>query len=206
VAFLFDGHTATQTPLLLVWATDVAHVLAAATWVGGIAMLATVLWRRRRAHHALDAAYLAVKFSVVAGISLIVAGIAGIALTVEILDEPSQLLASTWGQVLVAKVALVSVVAAIGAYNHFRLIPLLEEAVELRTNHPHLPEDAGPAGPAEPHPGHSTTVVLAQRAEVEATSDGISRKLLFTAYAEVLLLVAVIGLTAWLVGSSAAVG
>ena len=105
-SFLFDGHTATGTPLMLVWLSDIVHVLAAAAWVGGIAMLATVFWRRKRARHALDAAYLAVKFSVVAGASLVIAGIAGVALTIEILDEPSQLWSSTWGQLLIVKVAV----------------------------------------------------------------------------------------------------
>lgn len=200
-SFLFDGHTATQTPLALVWVTDVVHVLAAATWVGGIAMLSTVLWRRRRANHALDAAYLAVKFSVVAGASLVSAGIAGIALTIEILDEPSQLWQSTWGQLLIIKVILVTLVAAVGAYNHFRLIPLLETAVDLRTNHPHPADTPGPANSAGPAPG-SGSVALATRTQVEATSDRISRKLWFTAYAEVILLLGVIALTAWLVASS----
>ena len=204
-AYLFDGHTITQTPLALVWATDVAHVLAAATWVGGIAMLATVLWRRKRANQPLDAAYLAVKFSVIAGACLVIAGIAGIGLTIEILNQPSQLWASTWGQILLAKVAVVAVVAAIGAYNHFRLIPKLAEAVDLRTNHPHLTAEPGPfaqqkaTGPAD----DSGSVAVQIRSRAEATSDRISRELWFTAYAEVVLLIIVIGLTAWLVGSSA---
>ncbi|MCB0918105.1 MAG: copper resistance protein CopC/CopD [Actinobacteria bacterium] len=200
-SFLFDGHTETAAPRVLVWLSDIVHVLAAATWVGGIAMLATVLWRRRRARHALDAAFLAVRFSSVAGLSLVLAGLAGVALTVEILDEPSQLWSSTWGLVLIAKVALVAVVAAIGAYNHFRLIPVLEQAVDLRTNHPHLPEDLQPESPA-PH-GASGGVALATRQRVEVANDRISRKLWFTAYAEVLILLGVVALTAWLVNASA---
>jgi copper transport protein len=204
-SFLFDCHNATPKPMAVVWATDVVHVLAAATWVGGIAMLATVLWRRKRAEHALDAAYLAVRFSVVAGASLVLAGIAGLALTVEILDEPSQLWASTWGQVLIAKVLLVAVVAAIGAYNHFRLIPLLEQAVDLRTNHPHLTDELDPfaGSPAPVATNGSQAVAVETRTRVEATSDQVSRKLWFTAYAEVILLLGVVALTAWLVSSSA---
>ncbi len=200
-SFLFDGHTETATPRMLVWLSDIVHVLAAATWVGGIAMLATVLWRRRRARHALDAAYLAVRFSTIAGLSLVLAGLAGIALTVEILDEPSQLWSSTWGLVLLAKVGLVVIVAAIGAYNHFRLIPVLEKAVDLRANHPHLPEDG--TGTGEGFPAGGGGVAVATRRQAEVSSDRISRKLWFTAYAEVIILLGVIGLTAWLVNASA---
>lgn len=34
-------------------------------------------------------------------------------------------MASSWGLFLLAKVAVVAVVAAIGAYNHFRVVPAL---------------------------------------------------------------------------------
>ncbi len=199
-SFLFDGHTETAAPRVLVWLSDIVHVFAAATWVGGIAMLATVLWHRRRAMHALDAAYLAVRFSSVAGLSLLLAGLAGVALTVEILDEPSQLWASTWGLALIAKVVLVAVVAAIGAYNHFRLIPVLEQAVDLRTSRPHLPEASDPKGPMLSESAGG--VELATRPQIEEASDQISRKLWFTTYAEVLILLGVIALTAWLVNAA----
>lgn len=204
VSFLFDGHTATQTPLVLVWATDIVHVLAAATWVGGIAMLATVLWRRKRTNRVLDAAYIAVRFSVVAGASLVLAGIAGIGLTVEILEQPSQLWESTWGQILIAKVLLVTIVAAIGAYNHFRIIPTLEQVVDLRASG----DGTSTAGHGVPIPTDSGVsqgldLVVATPTETGTTSDRMSRKLWLTAFAEVAVLIGVIGLTARLVGSSA---
>jgi len=62
---------------------------------------------------------------VIAGISVAVVGAAGVALTVSILEQPSQLWASTWGLLLLAKVAVVIVVAGYGPHHHFNVVPHL---------------------------------------------------------------------------------
>jgi putative copper export protein len=68
---------------------------------------------------------LAARFSTVATAALVVVSLAGIAMSVMILDEATQLWSTRWGGLLLAKVAIVGLAAAAGAYNHFRLVPQL---------------------------------------------------------------------------------
>lgn len=49
LSFVFDGHTATVAPRLLIAAVDLAHTAAAAVWVGGVVLLAVLLLVRARA-------------------------------------------------------------------------------------------------------------------------------------------------------------
>ncbi|MDO8144871.1 MULTISPECIES: copper resistance CopC/CopD family protein [unclassified Isoptericola] len=123
---VLDGHSRSVGPHWLVVTTDVTHLLAAAAWVGGVVMVGVVLRRRRRDARPLDAGLLGSRFAVLATGSIALVGLAGVALTVEILDRPSQLWETSWGLFLLAKVAVVAVVAAIGAYQHFRVVPLLQ--------------------------------------------------------------------------------
>ncbi|MDH3540376.1 MAG: CopD family protein, partial [Acidimicrobiia bacterium] len=101
----------------------VVHVGAGAVWAGGLLMLAHVVWRRHRQGIPVRALQLAVRFSVVAAIAVVAAGAAGMALSVIILDSASDLWATPWGRLLLAKVGLVLAAGAAGAYNHKVLIP-----------------------------------------------------------------------------------
>lgn len=123
---VLDGHSFTGVVPWLVVATDVAHLAAAAAWVGGLVMTGVVLRRRRKEGRTLDAGLIGARFSVVAGVSVVVLGFAGVVLTVSVLDRPAQLWESSWGLFLLAKVALVGLVGLVGAYSHFRLVPHLE--------------------------------------------------------------------------------
>ncbi len=93
--------------------------------MGGVVTLALLLRARRRRGRDLDAALLGARFSVVAAVAAAVVGVAGVVLAVGILDYPAQLWESEWGLFLLAKVALVVLVAAVGAHNHFRVVPRL---------------------------------------------------------------------------------
>jgi len=86
-------------------------------------MLVHVIWLRHRRGADSRSLQLAVRFSVVAAIALVVAGGAGTLLTVTILDSVSELWSTPWGRVLAAKIAIVAVAAASGGYNHKVLIP-----------------------------------------------------------------------------------
>lgn len=127
-SFLFDGHTVSEGPRWLHAATNLVHVVTAATWAGGVVMLALVIARRHRHNVATRSLQLAVRFSVVATVALVAAGIAGVVLSVVILDSPSQLWSTPWGQLLLVKVALVAIAAAGGAYNHKIIVPELERS------------------------------------------------------------------------------
>lgn len=121
--FAFDGHTVTEGMRVLTSLVAMAHAAAAAVWAGGVVMLAHVVWRRHQQGRDSHAVQLAIRFSVVAAIALVVAGGAGTLLAVTILDRFSDLWTTTWGRVLVAKLFLVGGAAVLGAYNHKVLIP-----------------------------------------------------------------------------------
>lgn len=122
-SFLFDGHTVTEGIPWVTAVLDLVHVAAGAVWAGGVTMLVVVLWGRHRAGRDVRALQLAVRFSVIAAIALVAVAIAGVGLTVIILDSPSELWSTAWGRLLMAKTAVVGVAAMMGGYNHKVLIP-----------------------------------------------------------------------------------
>lgn len=127
-AHLFDGHTVTKGNRLLTGIVDTIHVAGGAVWAGGVVMLVSVLWRRHSEGSDLRARQLAIRFSVVASVALVVVGVAGVLLTIIVLDSPSELWATEWGRILIAKTAFVGVAAMAGGYNHKVLIPQLDDA------------------------------------------------------------------------------
>ena len=87
-----------------------------------------VLWARHLRGEPLRALDLAVRFSVVAAVSLVAAGMAGVTMAFLIVDDWANVLFSPWGRLLAVKVVLVAMAGGLGAVNHFRLIPALERA------------------------------------------------------------------------------
>ncbi len=126
ISFMFDGHTASEGPRWLHAVTNLAHVTAAAVWAGGVAMLVLTMQRRRSDNRPIQALQLAMRFSVVATVALVAAGLAGVALAVIVLDSVSEIWSTPWGRLLVLKVALVAAAAAGGAYNHRIVVPTLD--------------------------------------------------------------------------------
>ena len=90
--------------------------------------MAAVLWRRHRHWREVRALQLALRFSVVATVALVVVGMAGVVLTVIVLDSPSELWATEWGRTLIVKTLFVGVAAPAGGYNHKVLIPELQDS------------------------------------------------------------------------------
>ncbi len=126
MSYLFDGHTVTAAPAPIVRFANVAHVLGAGVWLGGVLLMGRTLTTRWRRRVAIDAAPIAVRFSLVASVALSVVAVAGVALTWTILDTPLELISTNWGRLLIVKLLAVGAAAAIGAYNHLMVIPLLE--------------------------------------------------------------------------------
>jgi copper transport protein len=150
VSFVLWGH-ATEAPYR--WITlvsDGAHVAAAALWFGGIVGLVAVLRRRAQvlrselarvaavdpptsdtAEHADDApdlvgstARVVGRFSSTAAISVVVLLVAGVAMTFVQTDGSfSALWDTTYGRLVLAKVALVVAVLTVAAYNRWILVP-----------------------------------------------------------------------------------
>ena len=129
-SFWLDGHTVTRGPWPLHAAVNLVHLLAAAVWAGGVLVTAILVWWRRLHGRPGDGAWLVIRFSPIAAVSLTAVVLAGAAMAVIVLQTPADLLGTQWGRVLLAKTAVVAVAAAMGAVNHRRLKPALERDPE----------------------------------------------------------------------------
>lgn len=129
VSYSFDGHTVTEGPRLLHAAANATHVTAAAVWSGGLALLADVLRRRRG-----DPAVLGplMRFSQLASVSLVLAGVAGTVMALLVMDRFADLWSTGWGRLLIAKVALVALAAVIGGRNRWVHMPAAAQRVNVQ--------------------------------------------------------------------------
>ncbi len=73
------------------------------------------------------------RFSVIATAALVAAGVAGTALSIIVIDAVADLWSTPWGQLLIAKIAVVAVAAAGGAYNHLVIVPALNQTPDDHT-------------------------------------------------------------------------
>jgi len=127
-SFWFDGHTVSKGVRPIHAIVNSVHIVAGSVWAGGVAAMAVVVWRRWRRGRPTDASELVVRFSSVASIALVAVVLAGAVMAVFVLDSVGDLTSTEWGRTLMLKTAGVSIAAALGAYNHFRLLPKLRAA------------------------------------------------------------------------------
>jgi copper transport protein len=125
--FALAGHTTTSDPRWLVTMSDVVHVAAGAVWLGGLVGVAVTL-RARRGEAAASAAPMVGRFSSLAALSVLAIAAAGFLLGWREVRALSALTSTTYGKVLLAKVAVVAAVALLGAWNRFRLVPAMTSA------------------------------------------------------------------------------
>jgi copper transport protein len=109
------GHASVSGALPFV--SDVAHVVAASVWAGGLAFLVAALVLARTDRWRL-AARAVPRFSSIAVVALAVLVVAGVANGYFEVREWRGLWETTYGLLLVAKVALVVPILALGAYNN----------------------------------------------------------------------------------------
>jgi copper transport protein len=127
--FVVTGHTRTMDPAWAGYAADAVHVAAGAVWFGGLGALWAVQRRRRAAGDVTGAATAVARFSGWAGASLLALVMAGTAMGVIEVGGLSQLTGTTYGKLLVAKVALVALVGAAAAWNRFSFVPAVERSL-----------------------------------------------------------------------------
>lgn len=125
VGFILFGHTNTMSPAVVAYIADLAHVWAAAVWFGGLVALLVVLKRRRSRGDAVGAGSAVASFSAIAGSALAVVAASGLAMGWIEVGSIEALTSTTYGRYLMAKVALVGLVAVGGTWNRFRLVPYL---------------------------------------------------------------------------------
>ncbi len=120
------GHTRAYQPTSLLVAADALHLVAGATWLGGL----LGLWLSLRALAGRErlAAETLARFSTVAGGLVLAVAATGTVLAWRILDGWAPLLGTTYGLLLLVKIGLALVVAGLGAWNRFRLLPRVRGA------------------------------------------------------------------------------
>lgn len=182
-SFLLDGHTRTADPAWLLYLGDAVHLLAGAAWFGGLVVLAGSIRARRQEDDPVGAADVVARFSRVATWSLVAVTLAGSAMSWALVRQPRALVGTDYGWTLLTKVALVAVVILVGVYNHRRLVPAVTRAV-------------APAGAAVDTSASDAATTADARARVGRAA---WRQLGRTARFEVVVLVAVLGVTAFLV-------
>ena len=122
----FSGHASTAGNLALV--SDIAHVIAAALWTGGLGflVLALVLAREDRWPLATRAVPRFSNMAVVSVAALLIAGVINGYLQVR---TWSNLWETRYGLLLLAKIALVVPLLALGAYNNRYAVPRLKAGI-----------------------------------------------------------------------------
>jgi copper transport protein len=134
-SFAATGHTRAGSSALFGTVADSIHLLVVAVWGGGLVLLWSALRDRRRAapgdgdasvpEEDGGPAGLVLRFSSMATVAVLAAGVTGGALAWNEVRSIHALTSTGYGQMLLAKSAVVALVAALGAYNHFRLMPAL---------------------------------------------------------------------------------
>jgi copper transport protein len=120
------GHTRAFTPSPLLVAADVLHLVAGAVWLGGLVGL--VLTLRALAGREELAARTLARFSTLAGGVLLAVAATGTFLGWRIVGSWSALVESTYGWLLLTKVAIALLVAALGGWNRWRTLPAVTRA------------------------------------------------------------------------------
>jgi len=120
------GHSRAVVPAWLVTATDVIHLIAGALWLGGLVGLALTLPLITR--RGTVAAEIVTRFSTLAAASLAALALSGVLMGWRILGSWDNLLNSTYGTLLMTKIALVVAVAVMAAGNRLLVLPRVRQA------------------------------------------------------------------------------
>jgi copper transport protein len=124
--FALSGHTRADDAAWWMVSADLAHGIAAAAWFGGLVLLALTLRRRHADGEAAASAGVLARFSWLATGAVVVAGVTGSLLAYSEVRALSAL-DTTYGAVLVAKLALLIPIALVACWNHWTLLPRVEQ-------------------------------------------------------------------------------
>jgi copper transport protein len=124
------GHAAGPSSLrALNLAAQWTHLLAVGVWIGGLVWLLAALWMRTAPWSTRQ---VVVRFSKLAGLSLAVVVVTGVARTVDELGGWGRLVDSGFGRALDLKLVLFAGLVVLGARNHYRLVPLFKTGARRR--------------------------------------------------------------------------
>lgn len=127
-----SGHAASATPRTVSILNDLVHLVSAAVWLGGIALVlivwAPALRRQRRAARQALASTVLPSFGRVALPAFIVVSVTGLVSLLTQLGQLSALWETGYGRVLAVKIALVGLIAVVSYTHAMRLRPRLTGA------------------------------------------------------------------------------
>ncbi len=122
------GHAGTTSPVPVAIVSDWTHVVAAAVWVGGLAVTLGVVGRGARdMSGGLEPV---IRFSRLAGVAVWAVLTSGVVTALLHIGELSQLAGTDYGRLVIAKTALFGGIAGLGLLNRTRAIPELRRAVQ----------------------------------------------------------------------------
>ena len=107
--FTFSGHARTGRWIPVATVLDLVHLSAAAVWLGGIAILATLLVRRVVPH---DTPVVTARFSRIAAPAIVVIAISGLLQALRQTDGLDSVFDTTYGRLLLTKIGLVILIVA----------------------------------------------------------------------------------------------
>ena len=126
-------HGIWSLPNLVNW----AHLIGISLWGGAIVLFAVVvippLLHQPRANHAANSAG---RLSSLATVALAVVVASGVYNAWRQMGAVSDLWTTSYGLILLVKLALVAVMMAIGAFNKFRLVPMLQNVATVPAAQP----------------------------------------------------------------------
>jgi len=123
LALALSGHASAAAPQWLTRPSVFAHAVSVMFWVGALVPLAAIM-RNEAAGAVLTRFSLVIPFAVAALV------VSGAALAVVQVEQPAALLTTAYGQILCAKLALVSLLLALAAWNRFHLTPAVMSGAE----------------------------------------------------------------------------
>jgi copper transport protein len=102
--------------------SDLVHGIVGAIWFGGLIGLARYLLLSGR-HDPVAGVHVVTRFSFIAGVAFALAAFSGTVMAVRILENFDALFDTTFGRILLAKIAVLVIPFVIAAWNRFRLVP-----------------------------------------------------------------------------------
>ena len=119
LADVLASHAAAGSGVVINVAVQSIHVLAVALWLGGLVGLLLTI-RRAPGEETARAATL---FSRIATVGIAVVAVSGLIRAVPEIGTVDGLVSTDFGQLVIAKTALLGALALLGAVNHFRNVP-----------------------------------------------------------------------------------
>ena len=127
------GHASIESPVAVFFPSDVLHVLAGSVWVGGIACLLLALPGATRRLEGAERSRLLLatlaRFSPIALGAVVVIAVTGVIQAYIDVRSFHGLLHTTYGALVIVKVALLSLLIGLGWINRERVIPALQRIV-----------------------------------------------------------------------------